>query len=186
MSTKVYIKNMVCPRCIATVKKDMENLGYHIIDIKLGEVEVEENVDYHKLKSVLQHSGFDIIEDKNTQLVNAIKTEIINIVHHSDILPTQKLSTILTDKLSYEYNTLSHVFSAQEGLTIERFYILQRIEKVKEYLEYNQLSLKEIAFKLGFSSIAHLSAQFKKETGLSPKQYKELGLSDRKPIHQVY
>ncbi len=185
MLTKIYIKNMVCPRCIASVKRDLEGLNYKIHDIKLGEVSIEGEIDIPLVKQKLEESGFELLEDKNTQIANKIKSVIVEIVHHQNGALKENLSQVLTKELNQEYSVLSNIFSSKEGITIERYYILQRIEKVKELLEYNQLSLKEMAFDLGFSSVAHLSAQFKKETGLSPKQYKDLGIADRKPIHKI-
>ena len=176
---------MVCPRCITAVRQELEQLHYELQDIKLGEVTVNGNIDLPLVKQALEKSGFELLEDKHTQLVNSIKSVIVEIVHHQDAPLNQNLSQILADRLQTDYAALSHLFSSKEGMTIERYYILQRIEKVKELLEYNQQSLKEIAFSLGFSSIAHLSAQFKKETGMSPKQYKDLGITDRKSIHSI-
>lgn len=177
---------MVCPRCIASVKKDLEDLNYEVNDIKLGEVSIVGEVNIPLIKQRLEESGFELLEGKNTQITNSIKSIIVDLVHHHNGALKENLSQVLTRELNQEYSVLSNIFSSKEGLTIERYYILQRIEKVKELLEYNQLSLKEIAFDLGFSSVAHLSAQFKKETGLSPKQYKDLGMADRKPIHQIH
>lgn len=176
---------MVCPRCIATVQRDLAELNYKVLDIKLGEVSIEGEVNITAVKQKLEKNGFELLEDKNKQIANRIKSIIIDVVHHKNDALKQNLSQVLAEQLHQDYAVLSHIFSSQEGITIERYYIRQRIEKVKELLEYNQLSLKEIAFDLGFSSIAHLSAQFKKETGLSPRQYKDLGIADRKSIHAI-
>lgn len=182
---KIYIKNMVCPRCITSVEGVLNELGYHVKDVKLGEAAVEGKIDLSEVKQALEKRGFELLEDKNSQLAEKVKTEIISIIHHENISYHQNLSDTLSARIGIDYHILSHTFSAVEGITIEKFYILQRIEKVKELLQYNQHSLKEIAYQLGFSSVAHLSAQFKKETGLSPKQYKESGHQLRKHIHDI-
>lgn len=181
---RIHIKNMVCPRCITSVKTELENLGYHVLKVDLGFADIEEKIDLDIIKSVLAKNGFEVLEDKNSLLTDRIKRTIISIIHSQNIPIGQKLSDVLTKRIGVDYHTLSHTFSSAEGVTIERYYILQRIERVKELLQYNQQSMKEIAYQLGFSSVAHLSSQFKKETGISPGVYKETQQS-RKPIHDI-
>jgi AraC family transcriptional regulator len=179
---QLFIKNMVCPRCIKVVQQELYDLGYQVKEIKLGSAEIFGEIDRAKISKMLLENGFELLEEKNKQLIDKIKTEIISLVHHQLGLGNQNLSEYLSEKLNTDYTTLSHLFSSLENTTIEKYHILQRIEKVKELLVYNELSLKEIAFQLNYSSVAHLSAQFKKITGLTPKYYKEIGLSRRQPI----
>ncbi len=181
----IYIKNMVCPRCISSVENLLWNLGYEVLDVKLGEANLRGEINLHKIKEELEKKGFELLQDENQQLAEKIKTEIISIIHHEEINENYNLSAILSDRIRVDYHYLSQVFSEIEGINIERFYILQRIEKVKELLQYNQQTIKEIAYSLGFSSVAHLSAQFKKETGFTPKEYRAKGSPSRKSINSI-
>jgi AraC family transcriptional regulator len=182
---QLFIKNMVCPRCIKVVQQELYDLGYQVKEVKLGFAEIFGEIDRAAISKMLVENGFELLEEKNKQLVDKIKTEIISLIHHQEDLGTQNLSAYLSEKLATDYTTLSHLFSSLENTTIEKYHILQRVEKAKELLVYNQLSLKEIAFQLHYSSVAHLSAQFKKITGFTPKYYKEIGLSRRKPIDAI-
>lgn len=173
------IKNMVCPRCIMAVEKTMEDLGFEINDVELGLVEFHEPItldDRNKIETKLIALGFEILDDKKSQTVERIKNQIIELVSKDLNDLTITLSEYLSSKLQTEYNSLSQLFSSQESQTIEQYYILQKIEKVKELLVYDELSLNEIAYKMNYSSAAHLSTQFKKITDLSPSHFKEIKL----------
>lgn len=178
----IYIKNMVCPRCVKVVQQELKELGYHVLKVGLGFAEIREKPDKEIIAAMLLENGFELLEDEKRKKVERIKTEIVSLVHHNQSLNNHNLSHWLSDRLDTDYTALSHLFSSQENLTIEKFYILQRIEKVKELLVYDELSLKEIAFKLGFNSVAHLSAQFKKETGLTTGHFKANKHPKRKNI----
>lgn len=190
MSTVLHIKNMVCPRCIETVQSIMENNGFQVESIKLGAVEIDQSPSESQLdtlSSELKDRGFELLLDKKSQIVDQIKSEIILWIHQNQELenPTENLSDHLARKLGMDYSSLSHVFSGSVGLTIEKYTILQKIEKVKELLSYNELNVSEIAFQLGYSSVAHLSSQFKKETGMTPGQFKKLKDQDRKTLDSI-
>ncbi len=185
---KVYIKNMVCDRCIMVVKNELEKLGFRPVNLKLGEVEVEnELIDSEKLtiSNHLQTFGFELIDDKKSRIIEKIKNVIINLVHHQDNDTKNNLSDVLSSNLQHDYNYLSNLFSEVEGTTIEKYFIAQRIEKVKELLVYDELSLSEIAFRLNYSSVAYLSNQFKKVTGLTPSHFKQIKEDKRKPLDKV-
>lgn len=171
------IKNMVCPRCIMAVEKTMEDLGYDVNDVELGLVEFHDPIthdDRNKIESKLVALGFEILDDKKSQTVERIKNQIIELVSKDMNDLTITLSEYLSSKLQTEYHTLSSLFSNQESQTIEQYYILQKIEKVKELLVYDELTLSEIAYKMNYSSVGHLSNQFKKVTGLAPTHFKEI------------
>jgi AraC-like DNA-binding protein len=183
MNTKYYIKNMVCPRCIVTVQAVFKDLGIEVNTIRLGEVSSATNVNdgqKKKLSKILREKGFELLEDNKSKLIGQIKSIIIEHIHYNQENRTVNFSTLLSEKLNHEYTSLSKLFSSVEGITIERFILKQKIEKVKELLFYNQLTLSEIAYKMNYSSVAHLSAQFKKETGMTPSAFKKL----RQPGHQ--
>jgi len=177
---------MVCPRCIKAVKDGLENMGYTVKEITLGTALVKGEMDRQKILMMLLDNGFELLDDRDQQLVNKIKSSIIHLVQNQLSISNQNLSDYLSQQLNVEYHTISHLFSSVEGITLEKYYILQRIEKVKELLVYNELSLKEIAFQLGFSSVAHLSAQFKKITGFTTSHFKEIGVSKRKSIDHLF
>lgn len=171
------IKNMVCPRCIMAVEKTMEDLGYDVNDVELGLVEFHDPIthdDRNRIESKLVALGFEILDDKKSQTVERIKNQIIELVSKDMNDLTITLSEYLSSKLQTEYTSLSSLFSTQESQTIEQYYILQKIEKVKELLVYDELTLSEIAYKMNYSSVGHLSNQFKKVTGLAPTHFKEI------------
>jgi AraC family transcriptional regulator len=189
--TSVFIKNMVCQRCVAAVRQEFEKLELHPTQVTLGEVtlesDIEENVQ-SRLKNNLTALGFELIDDKRSRLIEAIKNQVIQKVHHADRLDRKfNWSDILSDKLNYDYNYLSNLFSSVEGVTLEHYIINQKIERVKELLFYDELTLSEIADRLGYSSVAHLSGQFKKITGLTPSELKKSRTSStqRKPLDSV-
>ncbi|AXB55242.1 helix-turn-helix domain-containing protein [Flavobacterium fluviale] len=173
---KLYIKNMVCSRCKMVVKSEFEKLGLQTISVELGEVElVKEISDEQKevLLENLQVLGFDLIDDKKTKTVERIKNLIVDLVHHKNNDLKINLSDYLAENLNQDYNSLSNLFSEIENTTIEKYFISQKIEKVKELLIYNELSLSEIADILNYSNVAHLSNQFKKITGFTPTSFKQ-------------
>lgn len=190
--TTLYIKNMVCNRCIMVVKQELEHQGLHPEKITLGEVTLkEENLSdeqQDRLDSALVNLGFERIDDRKARLIESIKNKIIKLIHHSDKIDLKvNWSTLLSDEMHYEYNYLSNLFSSVEGVTLEQYIIKQKIEKVKELLFYDELSLSEIADKLGYSSVAHLSGQFKKITGFTPSEMKKSRDIDqnRKPLDSI-
>jgi AraC-like DNA-binding protein len=185
---KLYIKNMVCGRCKMVVKDELMKFDLHPKNIELGEVEIAEelnNEEKNKLNINLCSLGFELIDDKKSRLIEKIKNSIVDLVHYSDDQLNTKFSSYISNKLHHDYTYLSNLFSEVEGTTIGKYFIAQKIEKVKELLKYDELSLSEIADKLGYSSVAYLSNQFKKQTGLTPTFYKTLGQSKRKSIDKV-
>ena len=184
----IYIKNMVCDRCIMAVEHEIETLGLHIERIELGEVQLKETLtrpDKEKLDQVLTRLGFELIDNKKSRIIEKIKNVIRDLTRKEHSPAKLNLSVLLSDALHYDYNYLSNLFSEVEGITIEKYWIAQRIEKVKELLVYDELSLSEIAYALNYSSVAYLSNQFKKVTGLSPSHFKQIGDKKRKPLDQV-
>lgn len=178
---------MVCPRCIAAVEMIMKDLKIPYFEVRLGEVLLKKDLSRsqrEEFKSKLVKQGFELLDSKNAALINQIKTSIIQKIQSED-LENLNLSEFLPKKLNMDYSQLSKLFSSTVGVTIEHFTIEQKIEKVKELLIYDELSLKEIGYRLGYSSSAHLSAQFKKTTGLTPTQFKELGGAGRKEIDKI-
>lgn len=175
--TTLYIKNMVCDRCKMVVKQEMEKLGLHPTKVALGEVTLPDgNIPEEKIRaldSALLNLGFERIDDRKARLIESIKNKVIELIHHSDSNRKLNWSSIIADSLHYEYNYLSNLFSSVEGITLEQYIIRQKIEKVKELLFYDELNLSEIADKLGYSSVAHLSGQFKKVTGFTPSELKK-------------
>jgi AraC-like DNA-binding protein len=185
---KVYIKNMVCNRCIMVVKNELKKLGFRPVNLTLGEVELERDIDENEKKIINDHLstfGFELIDDKKSRLIGQIKSLIIELVHHQNSELKINLSDYLSGKLHHGYTYLSNLFSEVEGTTIEKYFIAQKIEKVKELLVYDELSLSEIAFQLNYSSVAHLSNQFKKVTGLTPRHFKNIKAEKRKPLDEV-
>jgi|ERR1017187_381530 AraC-like DNA-binding protein len=173
---KLFIKNMVSIRCKMLVKSELEKLGLHDIMVELGEVEIKEELsseNHDKLKTALHKSGLELMDDKKSILIEQIKTVIIEMVHYSDELPKTKFSNYLSKKLNHDYTYLSNIFSEVKGVNISHFILMHKIERAKELIVYNdKLTLSEIAWKLHYSSAAHLSNQFKKITGLTPTHFK--------------
>lgn len=181
---------MVCNRCIKVVKDELERLNFGVSNIELGKVELKKSLkdtQLNEIREVLNENGFELIDDKKSQLIDRIKTLIIDHVHHHNQETTEMInsSEFIASEIGYDYSYLSKLFSSVEGITIEKYTINQKIEKVKELLVYNELSLKEIAFQLGYSSVQHLSNQFKKVTGLTPSHFKKLKEHKRKPLDEV-
>jgi AraC-like DNA-binding protein len=185
---KIYIKNMVCNRCIFVVKQEFERAGIKPLDVRMGEVELSGQLPLNVLQSIdgrLRELGFEILDDKRKKQIEQVKNFLIEKVQGGNIEEHFILSNFLVTKLHKEYSQVSRLFSEVEGITIEQFFILQKIEKVKEWLAYDELTLSEITWKLGYSSVAHLSAQFKKITGMTPTGFKKLGSSNRKSLDKV-
>lgn len=180
---------MVCNRCIMVVKQLLDTHSIKYLGVELGEVKLEQNLSSEQLAALtdsLKSLGFELVDDRKSSLVNQIKTVVIRYIHSEDTADSnKKLSVILSEKFGFDYNYLSSIFSTIEGTTIEKYVILQRIERAKELIDYNELSLNEIADSLSYSSVQHLSQQFKKITGLTPSQYKSSNDIDRKPLDQV-
>lgn len=189
MSKKtLHIKNMVCPRCISAVETTLKELNIPFNNVKLGIAEIEDApaIDYEILEHKLQDIGFELIKDKSQQLVEHIKQIVIQQIYNEKT-EGQKVnfSKFISDELDYDYSYLSNIFSTLEQLTIEKFIILQKIERVKELVSYNALSFSEIAFKVHYSSVSHLSKQFKSITGLTLSDYKKQEHKQRNSIEGI-
>jgi AraC-like DNA-binding protein len=179
---------MVCERCKLAVKTELERFGLHYLYIDYGEAEISEDIDaeqQERLNTALKRSGLELMDDRKSMLIEKIKLLIIEMVHYSDEPPRQNLSDYLSGKLNYDYTYLANLFSEVQGTTIEKFFITHKIERVKELLVYDELNLKEIAYKLHYSSVAHLSSQFKKQTGYTPSHFKHLKHRKRVPLEHV-
>ncbi|MFA5463099.1 MAG: helix-turn-helix domain-containing protein [Dysgonamonadaceae bacterium] len=185
---KLYIKYMVSLRCKMVVKDELKKLGLHFIVVDLGEVEIMEDLtqtQHDILKESLLKSGLELMDDKRSVLIEKIKNVIVEMVHYADELPKINYSDYISEKLHYDYTYLSNLFSEVKGVTIQQFIILHKIERVKELLLYEELTLTEISYQMQYSSIAHLSNQFKKITGMTPSQFKLLKYKHRKPIEDI-
>src|SRR5688572_4934122 len=190
--TTLYIKNMVCNRCVMVVKQELERQGLHPEKVSLGEVTIKEDHlsedQQNKLDAGLVNLGFERIDDRKARLIESIKNKIIQMIHHTNKVDLKvNWSSVLSEELHYEYNYLSNLFSSVEGITLEQYIIRQKIEKVKELLFYDELNLSQIGHRLGYSSVAHLSSQFKKITGFTPSEMKKSRDIDqnRKPLDSV-
>ncbi len=179
---------MVCNRCIMVVKNEMEKLGFQPLNISLGKVELGRELNENEKQRLGKHLktfGFEIIDSKKSQLIGQIKSYIIELVHHQNSSLKINLSEYLSVNMQHDYTYLSNLFSEVEGTTIEKYFIAQKIEKVKELLVYDELTLSEIAYHLNYSSAAYLSSQFKKVTGLTPSHFKRIKEDKRKPLDKV-
>ena len=184
----LYIKNMVCNRCIMVVKQELEILGLKPIRVSRGEAELKKQLSakqMQQLNSRLLQLGFEILDDKKQKQIEKIKSLLIKKVQSGDVEEHFSISEYLSNALHKDYSYISRLFSEVEGITVEQFFILQKIEKVKEWLVYGELNLSEISFRLGYSSVAHISAQFKKITGLTPSHFKKLGNPQRKSLDEL-
>lgn len=182
------MKNMVCDRCIMVVESELEKLGIETKSVKLGEVITVhelESEERKRLETSLESVGFEVIDNKKGRIIEQIKNVVIDVVHYQNNDVKTNLSDILSERLNLDYNYLSNLFSEVEGTTIEKYFISQKIEKVKELLVYDELSLSEIAYRLNYSSVAYLSNQFKKVTGLTPSHFKQIKEDKRKPLDKV-
>jgi YesN/AraC family two-component response regulator len=185
----VHIKNMVCNRCILVVEQELTKLGFHLDQVLLGEVHLKDNLNdtqLHALDHALQAVGFERIDDRKGRLIEALKSKIIQTIRDPKGTHHANWSKILSDELHYEYNYISSLFSSVEGITLEQYIIRQKIERAKELLFYDELTLSQIADALGYSNVAHLSAQFKKIAGLTPSQLKKnRNASDRNALDEI-
>jgi AraC-like DNA-binding protein len=185
---KIFVKNMVSNRCKLVVKEELRKLGLHFIVVDLGEVEIMEDLTAEqrdKLRDALQVSGLELMDDKRAVLIEKIKTVIIEMVHHSDEMIKVNFSDYLSEKLKHDYTYMANLFSEIQGMTIAQFIISHKIERIKELIIYDELNITEIAWKMNYSSVAHLSNQFKKVTGLSPSHFKQLKERRRMPIDEI-
>ncbi|HBX49648.1 MAG: AraC family transcriptional regulator [Bacteroidetes bacterium RIFOXYA12_FULL_35_11] len=179
---------MVSNRCKLEVKDELKKLGLHYIFVDLGEVEIMENLTEEQLgqlKIALLNSGFELMDDKKAILIERIKNTIIEMVHLSDEVLKVNFSDFLSNKLKYDYTYLANLFSAIQGITIEQFIISHKIERIKELIVYDELNITEIAWKMNYSSVAHLSNQFKKFTGLTPTHFKKMKDMKRKSFDDI-
>ena len=179
---------MVSNRCKMVVKEELKKLGLHYIVVDLGEVDIMENISMEKrtaLKANLLHSGLELMDDKKAMMIEKIKTVIIEMVHHSNENIKVNFSDYLSQKMNHDYTYLSNLFSEVQGTTIEQYIISHKIERIKELIIYGELNVTEIAWKMGYSSVAHLSSQFKKVTGLTPSHFKQLKDKRRSPIEDI-
>lgn len=179
---------MVSARCKMAVKEELKKLGLHFMVVDLGEVEVMENISTEireKLKKALLVSGLELMDDKKAVLIEKVINVVTEMIHHSDEIPKMNYSDFISEKLNYDYTYLSNLFSEVRGMTLQQFIIVNKIERAKELLLYNEMNLTEISYKLHYSSVAHLSNQFKKVTGLSPSQFKNLKDKKRSSIEDI-
>ncbi|MVM30177.1 helix-turn-helix domain-containing protein [Spirosoma sp. HMF4905] len=185
------IRNMVCDRCKRVVREELEKLDLTVGRVELGEVEVMDvpsTIDLADIRQQLQANGFDLVDDKKQVLVEHMKVLLINEIQHlkGERLPTENYSTFLERKLGYEYSYLSNLFSVSEGHTLEKYIIALKIEKVKEWLRYDELTLSEIAWRLSYSSVQHLSTQFRQVTGQTPGQFRKATQVDRRNLDALF
>ncbi len=185
---ELSIRNMVCSRCKMVVRSELEKVGLHPVSVDLGKVILEEETIVRQRSELIKNLhalGFEIIDDKKGKTIDKIKTLIIELIHNQDNNLNQNLSQYLSAQLMQDYNSLSNLFSEVSNITIEKYFIAQKIERVKELMMYDELTLKEIAYKLNYSSVAYLSNQFRKVTGFSPSYYRQLKNQKRKQIEDL-
>lgn len=183
-----FIKNMVCNRCTMVVNNVFQELGYTPVRISLGEVETASNLtnlEVEKLRTILKSFGFELIDDAKSRTIERIKNAIVNLIHHSSEDLKINYSQYIESQLHKDYSYLSSLFSDVEGTTIEKYIIHQKIERVKELLVYDELTLSEIADSMGYSNVAYLSSQFKRVTGLTPSHFKQVKENKRKPLDEI-
>ncbi len=185
---KLFIKYMVSLRCKMVVMEELEKLGIKFFSVDLGVVETQEDISQEQhdaLKVNLKKSGLELLDDHKSILIEQIKNVVIEMIHFSDELPKVNYSDYISEKVGYKYTYLSNLFSEVKGITLQQFIIMHRIEKVKELLLYDELNLTEISYRLQYSSVAHLSNQFRKITGLTPSFYKQLKKKRRKNLENL-
>lgn len=188
METILYIKNMVCDRCKMVVEKTLRENGLHPMSVELGEIHIEEKLNLVKwevLREELEKLGFELLDDRREQTITQIKAAIVRLVHYRDNNSTLNLSDYVSAQLHSDYSALSKLFSEVAGITIERYYIEQRIERVKELIKYDELSLTQIALQMSYSSVAYLSRQFKSVTGMTPTEFKALKKNTRRALDKI-
>jgi AraC-like DNA-binding protein len=185
---KLYVKYMVSNHCKIAVKAELKKLGLHYIVVDLGEIEIMEEISAdqrEQLKVALLNAGFELMDDKRAVLIERIINVIIEMVHHTTEMIKINFSDYLSEKLNHDYTYLSNIFSEVKGITIQQFIIIHKVERIKELLMYDELNLTEISYLLNYSSVAHLSNQFKKITGLSPSHFKRLKEKKRMPLEEI-
>ena len=185
---KIYVKYMVCFRCKLMVIEALKKIGITYSMVELGTIEVQDNITRKQmaaLKTSMHGLELEILEDKRSVIIERIKSLIIQSIHYSDEGRKQNYSALISEALGYDYTYLSNVFSEAEGITVQQFIILHKIERIKELIQYGELTLTEIAYRLDYSSVAHLSNQFKKQTGFSPSGHKQLKFKTRKCLVEV-
>ena len=184
----IFIKNMVCNRCILVIKQILKDLQFTPLQVDLGTAVVKEELtsdDREVIRKALEEYGFELIDDKRQRIIEQIRTSIIQLVHYEGNLSKLKLSEYLKEKCHYDYSFLSKLFTEMNGISIEKYYIAQKVERIKELLFYDELSISEIADKLQYSSVAHLSTQVRNVTGMSPSEFKRLKEHGREPLDKV-
>lgn len=184
----LYIRYMVSLRCKMVVKQELKKLGLWYVFVDLGSVEISGDItdeQRQQLKANLSKSGLELLDDKKSILIERIKNAVIEMIHYDEALPKINLSSFISQKIGYDYTYLSNIFSEVKGITLQQYIIMHRIEKVKELLLYDDLSLTEIAYRLQYSSVAHLSNQFKKVTGLTPSYYRQLKQNRRSSLENL-
>jgi len=185
---KLFIKYMVSQRCKMMVKEELKKMGLHYMVVDLGEVEIMETLQdtqWQSLKEALKVSGLELMDDKRTILIEKIIHVIMEMIHGTEDLPVVNYSNHISEKLNYDYTYLSNLFTEIKGITIQQFIILHKIERIKELIIYDEFNITEIAWKMNYSSVAHLSNQFKKITGFSPTHFKQLKQKRRTPIEEI-
>jgi AraC family transcriptional regulator len=186
-TTTLYVKNMVCDRCVRVVKEELEGVGLDVRSVTLGEVVLSggsHNIPMNQIRKTLEENGFELIEDRKARTIEQLKLAVIKLVRETGDRKL-KYSAYLSKELGQEYHSLSTLFSSVENVTIEQFIIRQRVERAKELLKYGEKTLSEIAYELGYSSVQHLSSQFKHITGLTPTQFKRMTVNKRNPLDRV-
>ncbi len=185
---KLFLKYMVSIRCKMVVKSELEKMGLHSRTVELGEADIEEDISaeqWDALNKALKRSGIELMDNKKSILIEKIKNVIVEQVHYSDEPLEINFSVFLAERLNHDYTYLANLFSESQGITIEHFHIKHKIERIKELLVYDDLNITEIAYKLGYSSVAHLSNQFKKMTGLTPSFFKKLKDKKRGTLEDI-
>ena len=185
---ELVIKNMICSRCLKVVRQDLEELGVEVLELRLGKLKIrfpKEELTLQQIKTELEKDDFEFAGDKDEVLTEEIKLVLVEMINKLPIVLSQKLSGFLAEKLHRDYWTLSKTFSKVEGITLEQYFILLRVEKAKELIDYNEMNFSEIAYELGYSNINHLSGQFKRVTGMSMSAYKKLKDKPRKPFDKI-
>lgn len=185
---KIHIKYMISNHCKLTVKEEFKKLGLHFVMLDLGEVDIMEDLSEEQLehlKTALLNSGFELMDNKKAILIEKIKNTIIELIHHTEATIKINFSEFLSKKLKYDYTYMANLFSEVQGSTIEQFIISHKVERIKELIIYGELNMTEIAWNMNYSSVAHLSNQFKKVTGLSPTHFKKMKVKRRNPIEEI-
>ena len=185
---KLHIKYMVSNRCKTVVRTALKELGVHFVLLELGEVEIMERLtgeQRESLRNTLEDAGLELIDDKRSILIEKIKNVIVDMIHHSEEMIKVNASIYLSEKLNHDYTYLANIFSQVQGISIEQFTILHKVEKIKELLMYGELNISEISYKMNYSSTAHLSTQFKKVTGLTPTHFKQMKDKRRQVLDQI-